>query len=93
MDAKYFELVETLVAELMSRYMIYLKSAEDEYDYCTVVTAALVFKELALAEFKKSVLRDSNDDPDEICQIVDHKAQEIAEFIRSRSLNIQQSLN
>lgn len=93
MEPKYRKMIEDLVSELLDKYMVALQETKDEYEYCTVVTAALVFKELALVEFKKGILRDSEDDPDDICEIIDNKAKEIALNIRERSLKTQQTLN
>lgn len=93
MDPKYVKMIEDLVAELLGKYTAAVVEATDEYEYCTVVTAALVFKELALVDFKKAILRDSDDDPDDICEAMDSKAKEIAQTIRVRSLNNQQTLN
>ena len=48
-------MIEELVAELLGQYMPRLQATEDEYEYCAVVTAVLVFKELALIEFKQGI--------------------------------------
>lgn len=93
MDAKYVKMIEDLVAELLDRYMPHLQASKDEYEYCAIVTAAVVFKELAITEFKKGILRDTDEDPQDICLTMENKAKEIAEVIRSRCLYTQQSLN
>ena len=93
MDEKYSKMIEDSVSELLDKYMVTLNRTKDEYEYCSVVTAALVFKELALVEFKKSVLRDSEDNPDDICNIMEAEAKKIAQDIRLRSLKSQQTLN
>lgn len=93
MDVKYSKMIEDSVSELLDKYMVTLNGTKDEYEYCSVVTAALVFKELALVEFKKSVLRDSEDNPDDICEIMEAEAKKIAQDIRLRSLKNQQTLN
>lgn len=46
-----------------------------------------------MVEFKKSILRDSDDNPDDICKTIDEKAKEIAQTIIERSQNDQQMLN
>lgn len=86
MDSKYGKMVELLVADLLTKYNIHLSNSQDEFEYCTMVTAALVFKELALFEFRRSIMRNSEDDPDDICKLVEQKALEIAEEIRNRVL-------
>jgi len=93
MDPKYVKMMEALVTDLLNKYMVALMETKDEYEYCTVVTAALVFKELALVEFKKGILRDSDDDPDDICTAMDKKAKDLAQGIRKRSSSTQQTLN
>lgn len=93
MEDKYVKMIEDLVAGLLDKYTVTLAKTEDEYDYCTIVTAALVFKELALVDFKKAILRDSDDNPDDICEAMNNKAKELAQTIRVRSLKIQQMLN
>lgn len=93
MDVKYISMIENLVSELLTQYMSHINSSKDEYEYCAFVTGSLVFKELALLEFKKGILRESDDDPDDICQTMEAKAKEIAEVIHNRCLNAQQSLN
>lgn len=93
MDAKYILIIEDLVAKLYTQYMSHLNLSKDEYEYYAIVTGSLVFKELALLEFKKEILRESDDNPDDICQTMEAKAKEMAQTIHNRCLNTQQSLN
>lgn len=93
MDAKHVKIIEELVAELLGKYMFHLQASKDEYEYCTVVMAATVFKEIAITEFKKGILRDTDENPEDICKTIEDNAKEIAENIRSRCLHTQQSLN
>lgn len=93
MEPEYIKMIEDLVAELLDKYTTAIVNTKDEYEYCTIVTAALVFKELALVDFKKSILRDSDDDPDDICEIINNEAKGIAQTIRMKSLKNQQTLN
>lgn len=93
MDSKYIKIIEDLVSELLQKYVAALNATQDEFEYCAVMTAILVFKELAMVEFKKGILKDSEDDPDDICKTIDEKAREIAISIMERSQNDQQTLN
>ena len=93
MDAKYILIIEDLVAKLLTQYMSHLNLSKDEYEYCAIVTGSLVFKELALLEFKKGIFRESDDNTDDICQTMEAKAKEMAQAIHNRCLNTQQSLN
>ena len=92
MDDKYAKIVDILIAELLDKYVEHLKKTENEYEYCAIVTAALVFKELALLEFKKNIIRNTNDDPEDICKLVEVQAVKIAEQMRKRSIP-QRSIN
>ncbi len=93
MDAKYVKIIEELVTDFLGKYMFHLQASKDEYEYCAIVTAAAVFKELAIIEFKKGIFRDTDENPEDICKTIEDKAKEIAENIRSRCLYTQQSLN
>lgn len=86
MESKHQDMIEALVAELLSVYMKYLKKSDDEYDYVSVVLGALIFKELTELEYKRTVERDSEDDPEDICKLMREKASEMANQMRDRSL-------
>lgn len=91
MDAKYQEMVDTLVADLLSVYMKHLEKTKDEYEYVSIVLAAMVFDELAEIEYKRTVERDTDDDPDDICKLMREKAVEMAKSMRNNFL--QKTMN
>ncbi len=95
MDKKHLEIIEKLVAELLNKYTSYIKTSKDEFEYCSVVTAAVVFKELALSEFKQSLIDDSEEgeDPNDICELVEERAAELAKDIRTRVLSDDKLIN
>lgn len=93
MEVKYLKIIETIVAELLTVYTAAIANSKDEYDYCAVVTSALVFKELALFDFKKVIIQNSDDDPNDICEAINNKAKEIAITISKRCLYVKHTLN
>jgi hypothetical protein len=88
MDEKHTKLIEEIVTELLNKFLVYLENSKDEYEYCTVVTASVVFKELIMNEFKKVILNyNSDDNPEDICKIVEGKSVEIAALISNRNFS------
>lgn len=84
MDEKHYKKIESVVADLIKIYTDHLDTVQDELEFYTVVTAMLVFKQLAMAEVLESIERDSDEDPSDIKTLLESRAAEIAESVRSR---------
>lgn len=86
MREEYEEIVQKLAAKLLKAYTTELELTNDINEYFATVIGALVFKNLALMQFKKELASDiseePNSSPEEICQELEEKAQELATQIK-----------
>lgn len=94
MNIKYKKILESAVADLLTKYNYHLDSVNDDtFEYYTIVTAALVFKNLAIQEFKKIIERDSEEDSSDICKIMEAQAEEISNSIIQANVNSTEMIN
>lgn len=88
MDEAHAKIIEATVSELLNNYNKHFANSGDEFELCAVFTAALVFKNLVSDEFKKIVFRDSDDNPEDISNIIEKNARDIANRIKTKKENI-----
>lgn len=77
-----FDIINKVVEQLLNQYADYLTEAEDEVAYSATVLGALIFRELILFEFKKTVIKaDNMEDIEELVGFMEGKAKQMAGII------------